>query len=673
MFRKVIVFIISIFYINLLFSQVLRTPKEVIDIQRILRLKQLYNNQSFSAEEVLPILDKEIQNYFKQFRDERILRDQIISIPYDYYNFPLNKLHQLIYIRNISDLQKTNRIYSPYLFEALLFKAQLYQSMNQPKNALSNYIQSINYTIPIIDQPYLINDNIVNLLSENIDIIDLEKVLNQNSFKDRLNYFEYWNSTIGNNEYKNELLNESLKINIEKFQKLYDNFIKSINEIQQIKKEYYKLDLNFNENTAFINEKQRKYKEFMNKWKEIHTSWKELLNIEKEFINYQKELKKRYSEILFNMANLMKDIEQKNKEQERLLNQSSYYRGTGNSLGVNKTLYRDFVGYKVLLEMAYNLDPENMDYLDMLSDLYFTEKNTLVGLQIEKKWLQLAKEDDKRTPKHYFRIISYYLNSKNISLAKKYLDELYQYLKDNKEMRRYIFLNEKNEKFVLEPFEHFLIFYYDFYLENYPSLEKNSELNDVFGELLKKIDLKLNNTKDISNKVQAIKLKYKILYNLAKYERLNKDFQKELENLMELYKLEQFLKEQITDLEKEKNLMEKEILQLKETLYYEENNELSQKLFQLEKVDYPNLINQIYDIYLLKNSFQIDKILERIAYLNFLNKDYQTSILFYNKILNNEAININVKKRAMKNIQTLNKILETGYNLKIELPDTFER
>jgi hypothetical protein len=198
-------------------------------------------------------------------------------------------------------------------------------------------------------------------------------------------------------------------------------------------------------------------------------------------------------------------------------------------------------------------------------------------------------------------------------------------------------------------------------------------LNDVFGELLKKIDLKLNNTKDISNKVQAIKLKYKILYNLAKYERLNKDFQKELENLMELYKLEQFLKEQITDLEKEKKLMEKEILQLKETLYYEENNELSQKLFQLEKIDYPNLVNQIYDIYLLKNSFQIDKILERIAYLNFLNKDYQTSILFYNKILNNEAININVKKRAMKNIQTLNKILETGYNLKIELPDTFER
>lgn len=651
-------------FVNVLHSQIIKSPSEVIDIQRINRLKDQYQNNLFNEKEILPIIDQELQNYFKQFRDERLLKDTVVSIPYDFYEFPLNKIHTLIYIRNQSDIQKS-RIFSPYLYQTFFFKAQLHQKLGENQKAIQSYLQALNYSIPILEQEKTIMDSSNKILPENLLIIDLENTLNKDLFKKKLDYFEYLNYSMGDKNFQIELSNNNLKYDIQQFQKNYRELQKQLETIKNIKQEYYKLDLNKQVDLNYTTNKQNQLKNFENTWNQIISLWNDLLTLEQSLLSEQEKLKKEYAEILYNIALLIKGLEQKNKERERMLNQSSYYRGTGNTLGVNKTLYSDFVGYKQLLEMAHNLEPQNLLYLDKLSDEYFRDKNFQVGLKIEKSWFSLAQKNDERNPKHYFRIISYYLTTKNISLAKEYLEQFYQDLNNYPNLRQYLYV-DKN--LFLEPMDHFLYFYQNFYLTNYSKLD-----DEVIKDLLKKTENKLSTIQNISESSKGLKMKYHLLEDLSKYYRIKKNYPEEFLALTEILNLDKKLKESIQELEIRKKSLEKEASELKQKLYYEENTELSQKLFRLEKVDLPNVIYDLQSLRTLKKSIPIGNVLERLAYLSYQKNDLNAAIDYYNQMLEDNFIDTNYKKRAFNNIKNLKKTLEAGYKYKIELPDTFER
>lgn len=651
-------------FVNVLHSQIIKSPSEVIDIQRINRLKDQYQNNLFNEKEILPIIDQELQNYFKQFRDERLLKDTVVSIPYDFYEFPLNKIHTLIYIRNQSDIQKS-RIFSPYLYQTFFFKAQLHQKLGENQKAIQSYLQALNYSIPILEQEKTIMDSSNKILPENLLIIDLENTLNKDLFKKKLDYFEYLNYSMGDKNFQIELSNNNLKYDIQQFQKNYRELQKQLETIKNIKQEYYKLDLNKQVDLNYTTNKQNQLKNFENTWKQIISLWNDLLTLEQSLLSEQEKLKKEYAEILYNIALLIKGLEQKNKERERMLNQSSYYRGTGNTLGVNKTLYSDFVGYKQLLEMAHNLEPQNLLYLDKLSDEYFRDKNIQVGLKIEKSWFSLAQKNDERNPKHYFRIISYYLTTKNISLAKEYLEQFYQDLNNYPNLRQYLY---EDKNLFLEPVDHFLYFYQNFYLTNYSKLD-----DEVIKDLLKKTENKLSTIQNISESSKGLKMKYHLLEDLSKYYRIKKNYPEEFLALTEILNLDKKLKESIQELEIRKKSLEKEASELKQKLYYEENTELSQKLFRLEKVDLPNVIYDLQSLITLKKSIPIGNVLERLAYLSYQKNDLNAAIDYYNQMLEDNFIDTNYKKRAFNNIKNLKKTLESGYKYKIELPDTFER
>jgi hypothetical protein len=651
-------------FVNVLHSQIIKSPSEVIDIQRINRLKDQYQNNLFNEKEILPIIDQELQNYFKQFRDERLLKDTVVSIPYDFFEFPFNKIHTLIYIRNQSDIQKS-RIFSPYLYQTFFFKAQLHQKLGENQKAIQSYLQALNYSIPILEHEKTIMDASNKILPENLLIIDLENTLNKDLFKKKFDYFEYLNYTMGDKNFQIELLDNNLKNDIQQFQKNYREIQKQLETIKNIKQEYYKLDLNKQVDLNYTTNKQNQLKNFENTWKQIISLWNNLLTLEQSLLSEQEKLKKEYAEILYNIALLIKDLEQKNKERERMLNQSSYYRGTGNTLGVNKTLYSDFVGYKQLLEMAHNLEPKNLLYLDKLSDEYFRDKNIQVGLKIEKSWFSLAQKNDERNPKHYFRIISYYLTTKNISLAKEYLEQFYQDLNNYPNLRQYLY---EDKNLFLEPVDHFLYFYQNFYLTNYSKLD-----DEVIKDLLKKTENKLSTIQNISESSKGLKMKYHLLEDLSKYYRIKKNYPEEFLALTEILNLDKKLKESIQELEIRKKSLEKEASELKQKLYYEENTELSQKLFRLEKVDLPNVIYDLQSLITLKKSIPIGNVLERLAYLSYQKNDLNAAIDYYNQILEDNFIDTNYKKRAMNNIRNIKKTIETGYKYKIDLPDTFER
>lgn len=662
------IFILLYFYLTLtdiLFSQVLRKPHEVMNFQRIQLLENQWQNRLFTSEEILPLIEQELQAYFSQFRDERLLRETIISVPYDYYNFPLNKIHTFLYIRSREDIQKSNRIFSPYLYNTFLFKAKLHKDLNQSNKALESYFQSLNYAIPIIH----LSDEVKNkdIISREINIKDLEQTLNQKEFIELLNYFEYLDFTFGNENFIKETIDSNFQTKINSFKELYVNFQKNLKEIQNLKQEYYKSQFMRN-----LNETTNLSRNFQQKWLEIHNNWNQLLDFYNEFLLEQRNLKKEYSNILYDMALIMKEIEIKQKERERLLNQSSYYRGTGNALGINKTQYRMFTGYKTLLELAHNLNPDDLNYIDLLSDEYFSIKDTTSGLKIEKEWFKKASKEDIRNPKHFFRIISYYLSTKNVSLAKEYIENFRVNLVEVPALQNYIFDKNKQE-LLLDPFDHFNYFYINFLIQYYLSYKINVDIPTELSNLLQKIDDKLKTNQDFNTNLKAYKLKSSVLNDLASYYRFNKNSNEEYKFLMEIKTIDDTLENMELNTSEEYKNLNQQSLNLKRELYYEEDTKKTQDLFELEKIRLPNLKKQLESINTLRNSLKIGNILERIAYLNFMNKNLDNAIFFYNSIISKKNVDDQTKYRAMENIKRIKTMQLTGRMALILLPDNFER
>ncbi len=652
--------VLILFFVSFsLFSQMIRSPSEVIDIDRIKTLENQYNNQLFSPQEILSKIDLELSKYFEQFRKERLLKETIASVPYDFYNFPLNKIYLLLYVRNSQDIEKSQRIFSPYLYRTFTLKGNIHSDLKQTHLALYSYIQALEYSIPVLDTNIPKKKNI----PYKPTILDLQKILNEEDFLLTLNYFDYLDITLGNKNFLEEIENDLLKQNILEFKKEFSDLKKNILTLQKIKKDYYQSIL---QNS---NQKANLEQDYNLLWEQCFNKIENLWNLESNLSEFLKQLQNQYSEIIFRMANLLKEIELKQKERERILNQSSYYRGTGNQLGVNKTLFRNLIGYTRLLELAVRLNPNQLDYLDLLSEQYFAEKNIQNGIAIEKEWFTKAKEDDVRSPKHYIRMISYYIESKNPSLSKEYLEKLYILLEKYPQLQKNIFPEKESENFLLSEYDHFLFFYASFML-NYNFSSKQ----DIFLDLLDKIDVKIQ---DLENKNQSTLkeqiFKQKILSHLAKIYRNQKEIDKEIQILSKIYdiylKLKDLLNEKI-NLKKQNDI---QALELKQQLMFEENSEKNQRLFFLQKIEIPTLEQEIKTIKTVLNSSSIGFILERMAFLFYVKKDLQSSIYYYDLLNQNNDSTPNEKKRALQNIQILKEIQKKGLWKNIYLPENFER
>lgn len=651
------IFVLFFIIVFALSSEIIRFPSEVLDVNRIRMLENQYQNQLFSAEEILSKVDQELGRYFQQFQKERLLKETISSIPYDYYKFPLNQVYLLLYVRNLKDIEKSQKIFSPILYNTFVFKGKLHQDLDQNNLALYSYLQALNYTIPIFEKQVLKKE-----IPDKVKILELENILFQQELLNVFDYFEYLDLTLGNENFLKEIENNDLKNQIQIFKEKFTEMKKLIENLKRIKINYYQAILeNSNEKNVFQNE-------FDNKWNDFYQNYENLWNIESNLKKFINVFKNQYSEILYKMAIILKEIELRQKDRERILNQSSYYRGTGNQLGVNKTLHRNLIGYTRLLELAVRLNPEKLEYLDLLSDQYFQEKNIQAGILLEKDWISRALENDNRNPKHYLRLISYYIQSYNVSLAKEYLEKLFVILEKNPNLQKEIFENPlQQENLILSNYDHFLFFYADFMLKN-----NFSNKEEIFLDLLNKIDKKIQ---ELENKnIQAYReevFKNKILIALVNIYKNEKNNSRELEVLQAIDLQFRKLEDKIQELKNLKKQKELEALEIKQQLLYEENEEKSQRLFELQRIQIPDLEQKIDNFQTTLNGIPIGSTLERMAYLYFLKKDLENSLNYYNALKNNPLSNQEQKKRALQNIIILQDILTKKLWKKIEVPDNF--
>ncbi|MCS7205738.1 MAG: hypothetical protein NZ853_08575 [Leptospiraceae bacterium] len=660
---KVLVFLILSLLFSFPFSfslvaQAIRPPSEVLDFSRIQRLYEHWENQVFEPQEILQNLQKEIQTYYQQFQKERYLRESEISIPYDFYRFPLDKIHLLLFVRKLEELQKTKRLFSPYLYFAFEFQGKLYESLNRPTNAVSSYLQALQYAIPILDITKK-----KEALPDTIEIHNLELFIKNPKFLEEVSTFEYWKKTFGDDNYQKELSDQNLRDNINNFLVLYQNFQKNLQEIQEIKKLYYQAQIRRDRNLQNENLRQ-----FQQKWQELKNQWDNLIAYQETFLEEQTKLRKEYANLVYRIATLTKRIEEAHKERERVLNQSSFYRGTGNVLGVNKTLYSQFIGYIHLLELANKLDPENIEYIHLLSQEYFREKDSLKGITIEKKWFQHAPKNDPRNLIHYQRLVSYYQAVQNISLAKSQLQEWKKHLEQFPDQRNLIF-EENQDNSVLNAYQRFLLFYIKFFLDHYSAEELDREINaeQTLNEMKNSITQKQQEMTE-EQKNQNFRNLVEIQILLARYYQAKKNPDKEKETLLNLKSLDETLEaleEEYLRQEKEKKM---EALSLKNSLYFEEDLEKTKRYYEIQRIHLPNIQLRLQSIRTLRNEFPIGKILEKIAYLNYVNKQYEEAIEIYSEIMKHKYASDDTKKRAEVNKKLIMALLRTGFQKPLLTP-----
>ncbi len=227
-------FFLLIPFLSLL-SYELQPPSKLIDFERIQFLERQYNQGTLDANQILKILDSELNQFYKQFLELRNLREEIASIPYDFYRFPMNKIHRLIYVRNLEEIQKQKKFYSPVLFQAHLLKGRILEDQKQYNQAFLSYLQSLYFSLPILEE--LPSRKIE--IPEQIEIKELEKVIRNTQIQSFFDYLSYIQSVFGDSNYLEETLDISEKERIQNIINLTENLKSELKQIEKIKEDYY--------------------------------------------------------------------------------------------------------------------------------------------------------------------------------------------------------------------------------------------------------------------------------------------------------------------------------------------------------------------------------------------------------------------------------------------------
>ena len=134
---------------------------------------------------------------------------------------------------------------------------------------------------------------------------------------------------------------------------------------------------------------------------------------------YQAESSAVLGDTAYRMALLSRELELGNKARERAESRSSYTRGIGDQAGVDRTPHRDFPGYRMLLQLAHQVDPTNLTYLDLLTEDFRTSRRLREAIAFQERYLELALEPTNAAAapedlaRHYLRLGGMYSDERN--------------------------------------------------------------------------------------------------------------------------------------------------------------------------------------------------------------------------------------------------------------------
>lgn len=166
---------------------------------------------------------------------------------------------------------------------------------------------------------------------------------------------------------------------------------------------------------------------------------------EEKYHEYEKKYNKESSEILFEMSNLIRGIEDAIKERQKVIHKKSFYKTQFNQTFLHDySKNRDYTAYSNFLDKASRLDPENAVIPFLLAKEYKLSQKPNKAIYAFQRTLDAEKKVDGQLDKKQLRYT--YLNLGGLYYqTKKYVNSAYFYRKaieatdDENEKRNLIF------------------------------------------------------------------------------------------------------------------------------------------------------------------------------------------------------------------------------------------
>ena len=376
-------------------SALFESPAALIDPARITALE---NQAAGDQPDYIAIIEgarSQLQLYYGQFIEDQRILDQRLYVPDDPARLDQNTIRLLALAREMRPADAYFLGDSPYLFRLHRLLAQVYDRVDDPRRAVGEYAMALRYAgfpADALQPPPPATD------SHALRPVVLAM----------LRFF-------GDQERIAQETDGAQVAAANRFRVLADQFNSLSSQLEEA------------ETDVFVAEAQRartgedrvaaaiarrdglrlQYLATVNEIEEIRDG---------PYRTYETGRREAMADVVFRMAIIARRLDLENKELLRRMFGNSFMRGNGDILAENRTRHRDFGGYRMLLEFAHRIDPENLVYMDYLADEYRTARDLMRAIAFAEKYIERARTLDpppENLANQYLRLAGMYTDRQN--------------------------------------------------------------------------------------------------------------------------------------------------------------------------------------------------------------------------------------------------------------------
>lgn len=383
-----------------------RSPAELIDPATIDRLERLRANRTYSPAETIRFASDEIGRYTSQFREKRHNDRRSLPVPERLADLNADLVRLIQVARERESGAGFFYEQSPYLKRLYILVGQAYEEQDEPVRALSAYMTALRYGA--FERPY----------------DDPDRAREADRARLRSEVYAAIRLGLADPERASQESDAAIRSSAEPFRRLLERFRQLQVEVPEARRQVYV------EETKQL----RGSGDAAGARSRLQALEAELAQTEQglegirtgAYRTYYERESRQDGALLVRMALLSREIETRLRHQERVLNRSNFYRGTGNVLGEERTVLRDFIGYRSLLEFAHRIHPTNIRAVSLLAEEYRTGRDTARAIMYYERWLELQQgKEEPGMALAYLRLAGLYADRRNFIRSVQVYEDLF--------------------------------------------------------------------------------------------------------------------------------------------------------------------------------------------------------------------------------------------------------
>lgn len=358
--------------------------------------------------------------------------------------------------------------------------------------------------------------------------------------------------------------------------------------------------------------------------------------------DYSRRENTTHAEVFYRIAGMVRTLELENKERTRIKNARSFLKGQGGVPGINHSVYRNFPGYRKWMELALELWPDNLTYLEELAGELKNSRKIERAIHLEEKYLALAQSRGNIPAEtlavHTYDLGSMYMEIKNYLKAAESFERSFSYgsFAGEGELPRIRMLA-------------------DLHFHHTGRMDRAKTLYQDYLRRIQEQPLPEASWQGPVDRSVAVYTVHKNVAQIYKTEIRPELERQALESAREAF---QSVETRFQQLEGEKTAVQERINAMKKELLAGEEERLQREYFRALRMELPEVERRLAYIRAKRDSMNLPVLLERLAWLAGRRKEFDQALSYYREIVaRGDGQQI---QRARTNIGRINSFLRTG-------------